>query len=187
MVVSYAYNDDWTPNIKLENDQNMILGFFVPVSTAKLNPRHDKLKSMEFYDLESYLRGIEKADHADWTDVAYVTIVKYIKEDIQQVLKREYDGEELKNDSQSSLLSRKFGNMFMPPRNFGKKSTIPSKKTISDGPKNKVNRKCYLTINETQFIDRNDIEVDLNITLKSSGKYQLLCETKSSERDIDYR
>src|SRR5699024_7844763 len=77
MVVSYAYNDGWTPNIKLENDQNMILGFFVPVSTAKLNTRHDKLKSMGFYDLESYLRGIEKADHADWTDVTYVTIVKY--------------------------------------------------------------------------------------------------------------
>src|SRR5699024_10564975 len=184
MVVSYAYNDGWTPNIKLENDQNMILGFFVPVSTAKLNTRHDKLKSMGFYDLESYLRGIEKADHADWTDVTYVTIVKYIKEDIQQVLKREYNGEELKNDSQSSLLSRKFGNMFMPPRNFGKKSTTPSKKTISDHPKSKVNRKCHLMINGTQFVDENNIEVYLSITLKSSGRYQLLCETRSSERDI---
>lgn len=186
MVVSYAYNDDWTPNIKLENDQNMILGFFVPVSPAKLNPRHDKLKSMGFHDLESYLRGIEKADHADWTDVAYVTIVKYIKEDIQQVLKREYDGEELKNYSQSSLLSRKFGNMFMPPRSFGKKSTTPNKKTISDHSKNKVNRKCHLIINGTQFVDENNIEVYLSITLKTSGRYQLLCETRSSERDIDY-
>ena len=187
MVVSYAYNDGWTPNIKLENDQNMILGFFVPVSTAKLNPRHEKLKSMGCYDLESYLRGIEKADHADWTDVTYVTIVKYIKEDIQQVLKREYEGEELKSDSQSSLLSRKFGNMFMPPRNFGKKSTTPSKKIISDHPKSKVNRKCHLMINGTQFVDENNIEVYLSITLKSSGRYQLLCETRSSERDIDYR
>lgn len=121
MVIEYCVNELWANgNINLK-ENHILLGFFVPNSNALLV---DDFQKVGYKTLETYLRSIENSDHANWEDAVDITIVKRIRERTNQAITNTYQGDkDAENSSATSALSRKFGAMLLPPKNFGKTSS----------------------------------------------------------------
>lgn len=188
MVVEYCIDDGWTPNGIIQDENCMIFGFFVPNSLENLVNKYTELG---YKNLESYLRATENADHAKWEDADGIGIINRMKSYTSKAILKEFQGEsEKENTSATSGLSRKYGAIFMPPKNFGKVST--SKKidpTGGNGGNRK--RKSDISINKSELIDDKNVKVEFTAFLKKNNEstifLQVLTQDQKLNRDAWYK
>lgn len=185
MIVEYDLNGDWSPRGNVIAEEHILLGFFVPNSFGEL---YHKYAEIGYKNLESYLRATENADHANWVDEDGITIIKrtkgYVSKEIQEYY-QVLDGDSY--SSATSVLSRKFGNILMPPRNFGKASNKRVNKPGQPTRKLTTKRTTSVNILRTNFLDSNSIKVTFSALLKSEtdNTISLLVSTQEKKMDIE--
>ncbi|MBG9982131.1 hypothetical protein HZY86_03295 [Aerococcaceae bacterium DSM 111020] len=184
MVVRYAIDDDWMPKGSIQEENKLLLGFYVPVSKREL---HDKLKKQGFDTMESYLRSIETADHAIWEDQDGINIVIRTKKATAKLVQDALNKEEnTKQGDATSRLSRKYGAMLIPFRQ-GSRGVRPRNKPVTNNSSKKSQRgRSSFSILKTNPLEKNAIVLNLKFLLPGSSKSTLSLRVKSSDRQISY-
>lgn len=126
MIVSYETVSEWTDGIPSTDGEHYIIGIYVLNSENSLNPELSGMK------LEEYVRQSELADHTSWTDINIKNtnprIVGRIKKNVANKISKVYtEVEAAEKTSVNSGYSKFFGDMLLPPENFGKAPSSPKK------------------------------------------------------------
>lgn len=127
MLVSYETTGEWTDGIPSTDSEHFILGVFVLYSDNRL------VSNVADITLEEYVRQSELADHTSWTDITIKNqnprIVSKIKKQTASKIGKAFEEVEAEEKSNvNSGYSKFFGDMLLPPDNFGKRPTAPIKK-----------------------------------------------------------
>lgn len=128
MVVSYEDVGGWVDGINAAGKDDFIFGIFVLNSNNKLAGLDSN------YSLEEYVRKSEMADHTSWGDFSMGNInpriVSKVQGQVNSKVSKEFSVEEEESTSKlNSGLGKMFGDLLLPPENFGKKPSNGSGKT----------------------------------------------------------
>ena len=120
MIVSYEDVGNWVDVINPSNKDEFIFAIFVLNSANKLT------NTNEAYSLEEYVRKGEMADHTSWGDFSMGNnnprIVSKVQAQVNSKISKEFSVEEEDTTSRlNSGLGKMFGDLLLPPENFGKK------------------------------------------------------------------
>lgn len=193
MVIEYVTEDSpWFKNVNLTDD-TFILAYFVPMSDAKLRSSYQENYSKKYVTLESYLRDTEHADHAEWIDKTYgkkrITIVNRIQRYTASAMSKAFtidDGTQI--ESHTSALQRKFGEILLPPLNFGKGASGGS---LSRGNKNNrtsnKKRTSNIIIRKSIPISDKTVQVEFEAYLHREGFSDIRFDILSTDGLIDER
>lgn len=183
MVVEYSINGLWANgNIALKED-HILLGFFVPNSKALLT---DSFQEAGYTTLESYLRSIENSDHANWEDAVDITVVKRIRERTNISITNTYQGDkDTENSSATSSLSRKFGAMLLPPKNFGKTSSREKEKKETDRKAGTKSRGSDISVISSIPLNGTKVEVVFKAFIKRKTKNIILVQVLTQDQRMD--
>lgn len=123
MIVSYEDVGNWVDGINATNKDEFIFGIFV------LNSKNELAGTGITYSLEEYVRKSEMADHTSWGDFSIGTlnprIVSKIQTHVNNKISKEFFVEDESNTSKlNSGLGKMFGDLLLPPENFGKKPSF---------------------------------------------------------------
>lgn len=120
MIVSYEDVGSWVDGINSSNKDEFIFAIFVLNSANRLTDTN------EIRTLEEYVRKSEMADHASWGDFSMGNnnprIVSKVQAQVNRKISKEFSVEE--DDTTSRLnsgLGKMFGDLLLPPENFGNK------------------------------------------------------------------
>lgn len=120
MIVSYEDVGSWVDGINPSNKDEFIFAIFVLNSANRLTDTNG------ICTLEEYVRKSEMADHASWRDFSMGNnnprIVSKIQGQVNRKISKEFSVEE--DDTTSRLnsgLGKMFGDLLLPPENFGNK------------------------------------------------------------------
>lgn len=131
MIVSYEMVGEWTDGIPTTDKEHFIVGIFV------LNSENELKKDISDITLEEYVRQSELADHTSWTDITIKNknprIVGRIKKNVSSKIGKVFkDAISEKDSNVNTGYSKFFGDILLPPENFGKKPRIPGKPGTKD-------------------------------------------------------
>lgn len=120
MIVSYEDVGNWVDGISASNKDEFILAIFV------LNSENRLTNTNGIYSLEEYIRKSEMADHTSWGDFSMGNnnprIVSKVQTQVNSKISKEFSVEEEDTTSRlNSGLGKMFGDLLLPPENFGKK------------------------------------------------------------------
>lgn len=120
MIVSYEDVGNWVDGITASNKDEFIFAIFVLNSANKLTNTNG------VYSLEEYVRKSEMADHTSWGDFSMGNnnprIVSKVQAQVNSKISKEFSVEEEDTTSRlNSGLGKMFGDLLLPPENFGKK------------------------------------------------------------------
>lgn len=120
MIVSYEDVGNWVDGISASNKDEFILAIFV------LNSENRLTNTNGIYSLEEYVRKSEMADHTSWGDFSMGNnnprIVSKVQAQVNSKISKEFSVEEEDTTSRlNSGLGKMFGDLLLPPENFGKK------------------------------------------------------------------
>ena len=120
MIVSYEDVGNWVDGISASNKDEFIFAIFV------LNSENKLTNTREPYSLEEYVRKSEMADHTSWGDFSMGNnnprIVSKVQAQVNSKISKEFFVEEEDTTSRlNSGLGKMFGDLLLPPENFGKK------------------------------------------------------------------
>lgn len=120
MIVSYEDVGNWVDGISASNKDEFILAIFV------LNSENRLANTNGIYSLEEYVRKSEMADHTSWGDFSMGNnnprIVSKVQTQVNSKISKEFSVEEEDTTSRlNSGLGKMFGDLLLPPENFGKK------------------------------------------------------------------
>lgn len=127
MLVSYENVGAWTDGIQALDNDSYIIGIFVLNSENKLTDTTEK------YSLEEYVRKGEMADHTSWNDFSFHNnsnprIISKIQGHVRNKISKEFaEYDESQIQKKSSGLGKVFGDLLLPPENFGKKPSASQK------------------------------------------------------------
>lgn len=132
MIVSYENVGGWVDGINASGKDEFIFGIFV------LNSNNKLAVDNENYSLEEYIRKSEMADHTSWSDFSMGNfnprIVSKVQGQINSKISKEFSVEEEEKTSKfNSGLGKLFGDLLLPPENFGKKPSSGTGKTLGGG------------------------------------------------------
>lgn len=132
MVVSYEDVGSWVESINASGKDEFIFGIFVLNSNNKLAGNNGN------YSLEEYIRKSEMADHTSWGDFSMGNfnprIVSKVQGQVNSKISKEFSVEEEENTSKlNSGLGKMFGELLLPPENFGKKPSSGNGKIPKGG------------------------------------------------------
>lgn len=132
MIVSYEDVGGWVDGISPTSNDEFIFAIFVLNSMNRLS-RMDVN-----YSLEEYVRKSEMADHTSWSDFSMGTynprIISKVQGQVNSRISKEFSVEEEDNTSKlNSGLGKMFGDLLLPPENFGKKPSPGIGKTHGGG------------------------------------------------------
>lgn len=183
MVVEYSVDGEWAPTGLIQKEDNLLFGFFVPNSKGELL---EKFQELGYSNVEQYLRATESADHANWIDDAGIGIIRRIKSYTSKAI-GDFFQTTSENDrtTATSALSRKFGALLMPPKNFGKTS---AKKSVSDSAKRNVesrDRISDIKVIETTQIDKENMEIIFKAYIKKESKSMIFIQVLTQEQKMD--
>lgn len=184
MVVEYGIDDgDWFPHGLIQQEDHLLLAFFVPFSEGKLDRR---IMEHGYDNLESYLRATESADHANWLDEDKITIVKRIKTYSKQAIEEKYQDTTI-NDSTSktSGLSRKFGKILMPPKNFGKSSKETGQINTHSRLSTNKNRTSDIRVENYNIVDDQKVEIKVRIYMKKETISEIFCQVLTQDKRMN--
>ncbi|WP_303965612.1 hypothetical protein [Sporosarcina ureae] len=184
MVIEYNINGTWANGNLALKENHILLAFFVPNSNALLT---DNFQKAGYKNLESYLRSIETSDHANWEDDVNITIVKRIKERTNQAITNAYqDDKDAEYTSATSGLSRKFGAMLLPPKNFGKTSTRKKDEgqTSNNSGMSKT-RGADISVIRSNPKDEETVEVEFKAFIKSNSVNYVFLQVLTQEQRMD--
>lgn len=184
MIVEYNIDSDWAPSKPVHKEDTLLIGFFVPNSKGLLI---EKYREDGFYNLESYLRATENADHALWLDKDGYGIVKRIKSYITKAIGESYQEDTVGNQtSATSALSRKFGKQFLPPKNFGKTSrTIRGKDSVTGEKTIKRSKLSDIKVLSTTFVEKKRISVNFSSYFKGKSTSKIFLQLLTQESKLD--
>lgn len=139
MIVSYEDVGSWVDGINSSNKDEFIMAIFV------LNSDNRLASNDLNYRLEEYIRKSEMADHTSWSDFSMGNfnprIVSKVQGQVNSKISKEFSVEEEETTGKlNSGLGKMFGDMLLPPENFGKEPSLgpsDSPKTGSDLIKHK--------------------------------------------------
>lgn len=125
MIVSYEDVGNWVDGISASNKDEFILAIFV------LNSENRLTNTNGIYSLEEYVRKSEMADHTSWGDFSMGNnnprIVSKVQAQVNSKISKEFSVEEEDTTSRlNSGLGKMFGDLLLPPENFGKKPSCGS-------------------------------------------------------------
>lgn len=186
MIIEYSVNGPWANGNMAMKENHILLGIFVPNSSAMLASNFEKAG---YSTLETYLRDIEASDHAHWEDHVNITIIKRIRERTNFIINNKYQEEsDSLNTSVTSSLSRKFGSLLMPPRNFGKTSARrkPDSKQSGDTGKSRM-RGSDVTVVRSRPENEELVNVDFKAFIKSRSSNIILLQVLTQDQKMDYR
>lgn len=184
MIVEYGIDEgEWLPHNVAQKDEHLLLAFFVPNSFGRLA---DKFRINGYENLESYLRATESADHANWIDEDGITIVRRIKSYTKNAVYEFYQGNDIQEStSKVSGLSRRYGKILMPPKNFGRSSRDTSKKAYSVSNNKTGNKLSSVTVEKYQLLDNNRVKVKLDINVKKNSVSELFYQLLTQDKRLD--
>lgn len=184
MVVEYSIDGDWSPKGQIQKDDHLLLGFFVPNSSGMLLEKYQK---MGYPTLESYLRAAENADHAEWKDEDKVGIIRRMKSYSAKVISEAFqDNSNIEHSLATSALSRKFGRLLMPPKNFGKTSTYVGNNSGGKKTGNKK-RMSDITILSSMPIDDKSVAIEFKAFLKNRSASTISVQVLTQDGKMDVR
>ena len=181
MIVEYDSDNSWLPSSKILEDRHTLISIFVPVSKEKLSPRFYP----NFPTLESYLRSIENADHANWLDENGFTLIKRLKNGIRNSILTDFEENEFsETGTETSRLSKVLGKFLLPPTGYGKNSSLDINR--ENRQSRNAGLKCSLSINSVNIIDGMKVilKVKVRVPKNHKAKVKLLLETQDGH--IDY-
>lgn len=123
MIVSYEDVGNWVDGINSSNKDEFIMAIFV------LNSDNTLAGDNPNYRLEEYIRKSEMADHTSWSDFSMGNlnprIVLKVQCQVNSKISKEFSVEEEKTTGKfNSGLGKMFGDLLLPPENFGKKPSL---------------------------------------------------------------
>ena len=182
MIVEYSIDGEWAPKASLFNENDLLIGFFVPNSEGPLAIKFQK----EGYDkLEQYLRATENADHANWIDEDGFGIINRMKITTSKIISDFYQGNDSeKQSSATSGISRKFGKLFLPPKNYGRTSTSKRQNNTNSRISSDKNRLADINILSSEPIDRNTVKVEFEASIKNTDTSVVYLEVLSQEKKM---
>lgn len=134
MVVSYEITGTWVNGIPQTDPEHYIIAIFVlnSLQTIKGQADHAELT------LEEYVRKCEMADHTSWRDSSLGTrnpriVAKVQKHVISRLTEKFDETKELTDRQQNSGLGKLFGDLLLPPQNFGKRPSPAGSKSNTGG------------------------------------------------------
>lgn len=182
MIVEYSVDGEWAPKANLLNNNNLLLGFFVPNSNGELTT---KFENEGYNYLEQYLRATENADHANWIDEDGFGIIQRMKTTTSKVINDFYQGgDNEKQSSATSGISRKFGKMFLPPKNYGRTSTnkkLDNKNTRTSTTKNRL---ADINVLTSEPINENRVKVTFKASIKGTSLNAIFLEVLTQEKKM---
>ncbi len=130
MIVSYEEIGKWVDGISETPNEEYIIAIFV------LNSENDLVDTSPVLSLEEYIRKSEMADHTSWNDYSVnktnPRIVNKIQNSVVRKISKEFSVNDEDNTSKlNSGLGKLFGDLLLPPENFGKKPS-PITKNIKN-------------------------------------------------------
>ncbi|WP_413367295.1 hypothetical protein [Lysinibacillus sp. 3P01SB] len=183
MIVEYSVDGEWAPAGLIQKEGHLILGFFVPVSNAVLI---EKYEEMGYKNLENYLRATENADHANWVDEDGVGIIRRMKKYSSKAILESFQGEQNNgHTSATSALSRKYGALLMPPRNFGRMSRQKTKPGNGGGTAASKNRMSDIVIEGSKPIDAHHVDVMFRAFIKGEAKSTVSVQVLTQDQKLD--
>lgn len=183
MIVEYSIDGEWVPKANVLNKNNLLIGFFVPNSNGELTT---KFENEGYRNLEQYLRATENADHADWIDEDGFGIIQRMKSTTSKVINDFYQGED--SDRQSSAtsgISRKFGKIFLPPKNYGRTSTSKKEKAVKSRKSENKNRMADINVIKSEPIDESNVKVEFKANIKDDAISAVYLEVLSQEKKMN--
>lgn len=181
MIIRYAINDDWLPKGAVQDEENLLLAFYVPVSSRKLHP---KLQNLGYETMETYLRAIENADHASWDDRDGINIISRTKAEITRAIQNVYKKEEKSKDGNvTASLARRYGQLFVPLKQ-GRASTIRTNKTKVSSEVTQV-KKAILQIDSTNIFKEGNIILRARVSLPKETLSVIEIKLDSQDKIID--
>jgi len=178
MVIDYPITGAWVKGIESPEDPNEFLfAFFVPDTNKKIK---ESLAVSEYAGMKlgAYLRECEASDHMDWNDPVSMEIVKRIRRNTINAIKRQITKSASVNvDATASKLSNRLGRNLLPKIGYGKKSGGNGGSGGGGGTK-LVNISFEIT---SQTIKENEAEFDFVIKLMHSKKEAKLSMMIASE------
>lgn len=123
MIVSYETEGEWCKGLEGTEENEYLIGIFVPNSETKLLEQDNNIT-----DLEAYLRKSEMADHTSWADIIIKNkpfdIVEKIRQQVRRKIKLSLEfKEQTKNKQGKNALARNVGKMLLPPTGFGRRAS----------------------------------------------------------------
>lgn len=184
MVIEYDINGSWANGNVVLKENHILLGFFVPNSNALLS---ENFRKAGYENLESYLRSIETSDHANWEDDVNITIVKRIRERTNQAITNAYqDDKESEYTSATSGLSRKFGAILLPPKNFGKTSAHKKDGGKTPGePGSSKTRGADISVIRTNHKNEKNVEVEFRAFIKKESENHVYLQVLTQDQRMD--
>lgn len=184
MIVKYSIDGLWA-NSEIElKEGNILLGYFVPNSNAELT---NTLNELGYRTVESYLRAIENSDHAEWEDQPNISIVTRIIARCNKTIKDSYQSpEELELSTATSSLSRKFGAILMPPKNFGKTSTHKRQGKSNEGNRTK-SKGVHISVQKSIPRNENTVEVMFNAFIKKASHNEVTVQVLTQSQKLDQK
>lgn len=168
MIVSYENIGHWVDGINSTNKEEFIMAIFVLNSTNKL------VGTNEEYTLEEYVRKSEMADHTSWGDFSIGNfnprIVSKIQGQINSKISKEFSAEEEDNISKlNSGLGKMFGDLLLPPENFGNKPSNGNSGISSTDIYSEKHKSIIFGIDKRN-IQYSSLEMSVKAHIKSKEK-----------------
>ena len=168
MIVSYENYGPWVDGINSTNKEEFIIAIFV------LNS-NNRLSGIDENDsLEDYVRKSELADHTSWQDFSFRAnnprIISKIQNHVKNKISKEFsEVDEEISDKLNSGLGKMFGDLLLPPENFGNRASVGTKKHV----------------NSSRHIEKHkDIEfsIDRNNIKYASSSMEVIMQIKTRKR-----
>lgn len=164
MIVSYHTIGDWAEGLPETDLDHYIIAIFV------LNS-NNTLKKTDNFSLEEYVRKSEMADHTDWSDYSINglnprIISKSQKQIIKKISKQFSEPVKIPDQRKDVGLGRVFGEMFLPPEDFGHTPSVKGKNALSPRVQTTKHKNIKFSIypDDTEYHMNNMI---LHLGLKS--------------------
>lgn len=168
MIVSYEDVGGWVDGICPTNKDEFVLAIFVLNSDNRLS------KVETNYSLEEYVRKSEMADHTSWGDFSMGNfnprIISKVQGQVNSRISKEFSVEEEDNTSKlNSGLGKMFGDLLLPPENFGKKPSVGAGKTSGGGQQFEKHRNVMFgyDASKTKYTSSGMV---VKLQIKSRGK-----------------
>ncbi len=164
MIVSYETRGNWTDQIAPTDKDHYLIALFVLNSDNTLQIDNS-------FSLEEYIRRSEMADHSSWGDFSVQNenpkISAKIQNNVRKVLSAvTKESKTEKPKAYNSGLGKRFGELLLPPENFGTRSSPGKTKARVPSIGNR-NVKLYVDQDNIQY-SRNNLELSLSI--ETSGE-----------------
>lgn len=159
MIVSYEVeNKKWIGDGVFTDNDEFLVGIF------RLNYQSETFDGLS---IEDYFRESERQDHFDWTDHSQKNYLSRIQRQIKKKISEKFGP--LKEEPEarvSTNLSKKLGELFLPPESFGNMPSTPKNKPKEEG----YNKPNYKIIFSSPEYTPDSINFKIRLITKKKSK-----------------